>query len=326
MNCSVDSGSIDLVRWARSAAFQGERWQEISWMTRAFLYGLMIVAAAGSLIAQPVRAQTDEPGFEGEEPGRMRPKTGKKVRGDTAVARLSQSKTDKLFQDFSKAMQWELKTNREQTEQIREIMKKFRAEVEGSDGPKKKKGQKELTEAEDKQAAKEVARILEIQDEAQKLILRGERDRARELLKQLPRRERGFHKNSTDELLDPRMFYAIDEVLAEPIRTQFWKIVTRFTTKARVNPGALYLDLLRDIDLSREQGAAISLHYKSYMEEIRKTNKDDREALRAVQGTFQRDLLAELSEEQRKVFRLTMTEFERHDKQRKQKSEGSARW
>ena len=294
-------------------------------MTRAFLYGLMIVAAGGSLIAQPVRAQTDEPGSEGEEPGRVRPKTGKKVRGDAAVYRLSQSKTDKLFQDFSKAMQWELKTNREQTEQIKQIIKQFKAEAGDNNGSRNKTGQPELTEEEEKEAA----RVLEIREAAKTAITTGDRDLARKLMKQLPKRERGL-KDTADEL-DPRMFYAIDEVLAEPIRTQFWKIVTRFTSKARVNPGALYLDLLKGFDLSREQAAAISLHYRTYMEEIRKANKEDRDAHRAVQSTFQNDLLAELSEEQRQAFERALSEFDRSEKRQKKakqrtKQEGSVRW
>ncbi len=289
-------------------------------MTRAFLYGLMIVAVGGSLMAQSVRAQTNDPGLDEEPPDRVRRNKDNKTRGDAAYAKLGQSKTEKMFQDFSKAMQWELKTSRDHTEQIKQIMKQFREEAEASKAADKQKGQEELTKPGEPGAKK----ILEMREEAKKAIMKGDRDLARSIIQELPKRARGF--KDTIEELDPRMFYAIDAVLDEPIRTQFWQIVSRFADKSRVNPGAIYLDLLRGVNLSSDQGVAISLHYRDYTEAMRTADKDDSDLLKEVQGTFQNDLLAELNEKQQQKFNRALKDFDRLSRRHKQKAEGSTRW
>jgi len=270
-------------------------------MKRALYFTLITILAGGSLFTRPAWSQDPPDGANGR--GRDRRTLDTKTRGDNAAGKLGKSPEELLFEEFSKAMQWELKTNEATTEQIRQIIKQYR--------PKKDAGIVEQTDDEGEENR-------ELKEAALKAVEDGDQERFQEIKEQLSDNRRNVNEQS--DVLDPEMFYEIDAVLKEPLRNDFWQIVARFTHKEKIYPGGRYLDLLKGLQVSEEQGAAISRLYVKYMNAMREAYRGDGEVGEAVQESFQDELLAQLTKEQKAAFQKAVKNDDRGDKRNKREA------
>ncbi len=261
-------------------------------MKRVLLYALMTLLAGAHLPAQPAWAQ--KRGYDGD--GRE---------GGNRASRQAESELERRYGEFSKSMGWELKTGQELAEQIHQIIRQFRPERN--------------TGGHDEEIN---AQIRELRAELRKANKADDRERAGEFRKQMRKLERKANQSSQD--LDPEMFYAIADVLSEPLLTDFWQIAERFTDEERIHSGAQDLELLDGLKLTEEQGVAISLHYKTYLDEVRNADHGSRDSLKAVQTRFRARLMEELNEGQQAAFGDAMETQERESK-RKPK-ETNRRW
>jgi len=256
-------------------------------MNKALFYALMALVGGALLPAQTAWAQKRGDDGEGRERGEKPPSQNK-------------SKLEQRYGEFAKAMAWELKTGKVQAEQIDEIIREFRRQADTTD------------------RATLQAQIRELRAEARRANNSGDSERAQTLRRQMAELAR-----STSNV-DPRMIYAIADVLSEPLLTDFWQIAGRFIGDGEIHPGALQVELLGGLDLTQDQAIAISRHYKVYLDEMRQPEHESSDSRTAVLTRFQDRLMEELNEEQRRAFTVAMEARERDKSKRDQ--EFNRRW
>ncbi len=256
-------------------------------MKRVLWYALITLLAGAHLSAQPAWAQ--KRGYDGD---------GREVE----VATRDKTPLYLRYAEFSKAMAWELKTGKERSEQIHQILMQFRRKAE--------------TAADQDKAIE--AQIRSLRTEMRKTNKADNRERAEELRDRI----RELERKATP--MNPEMFYAIAEVLSEPLLTDFWQIADRFTGEGKIHSGARYLEVLAGLKLTEAQGVAISLHYKTYLAEMWNADNGSPDSLKAVQTSFLDRLLEELTKEQQAAFQEAMATHKPGSKKRKEESKN--RW
>ncbi|MCH7719945.1 MAG: hypothetical protein IH988_02995 [Planctomycetes bacterium] len=252
------------------------------------LYVLTAVLVWANLQAQPAWAQ--KRGYDGD--GRER--------GEVTPAK-EKSKLEQRYAEFSKAMAWELKTGKEQSDQIQIILKQFRPQRDSVGHDAALNAQTRDLRAAFRRANKS-----------------NDRQGAAELRYQISELERKANPLATE------MFYAIADVLVEPLLTDYWRIASRFTDSGKIITGALYIELLDGLELTEEQGVSISLHYKTYLGEMRQADNDSPDLREAVEASFLSRLLDELNEKQQATFKNALET--RDTESERTRGETSGRW